>query len=558
MTDVEAQGNGHKGSEESKALTEDKVPEVKIAAAEKSKAAEDDEFKGLTKEELLRYATDPFWVRLRWILFIAFWLIWLAMLAASVVIIIYAPKCPSPDPKVWWQKGPIYKLNVATFKDSDNDGKGDIKGLMGELDYMVDTGINTILLSDIFKGTEAGNGEYGVIDYMSINPDLGTKADWDNLFNELHARNIKVIVDLPVDRTSEQHEWFELSAAREPEFADFYVWQAAAEAGWNMQAERGEAFYVGEGALPQLNLKNEKVVTKLEEILKYWMDSGVNGFNIDSFNNAGADMAERQVFIKKLRSTIDSYSAEEQHILVSLGDRSMAEAKEMYGDAINENHVGELFHLVGFAPMSAQSSLDADIIAEYWNKTAAVMPANAWPTFSASGSGSRIAAANPDMVDAVNMLSLLLPATPVIVYGEELGLEEDNMNWVEMQNNQTQAAREGRQTHYTVFSSLQDLRHQEAILFGDMKMEAWQGCLVLLRVKKGNPGYLLIINFREDKVKLDLQKTPNIAENLRMLVNSVNGVEFSLPDPDLPKSMPSSDVVMEPRQARIFTFVPVF
>ena len=76
----------------------------------------------------MRFATDPFWVRLRWILFVLFWIIWIAMLVASIVIIIYAPKCPSPDPKQWWQKGPIYKVDIANFKDSNNDGTGDIKG----------------------------------------------------------------------------------------------------------------------------------------------------------------------------------------------------------------------------------------------------------------------------------------------------------------------------------------------------------------------------------------------------------------------------------------------
>ena len=77
----------------------------------------------------MRFATDPFWVRLRWILFVLFWIIWIAMLVASIVIIIYAPKCPSPDPKQWWQKGPIYKVDIANFKDSNNDGTGDIKGI---------------------------------------------------------------------------------------------------------------------------------------------------------------------------------------------------------------------------------------------------------------------------------------------------------------------------------------------------------------------------------------------------------------------------------------------
>merc|ERR1711962_330763 len=102
---------------------------------EKEKEVEAEGFKGLTKDELMQYANNPFWVRLRWVLFIAFWVIWVAMLVASIAIIVYTPKCPSPEPKQWWQKGPVYKASVQDFPDTNNDGKGDLVGMKENADY---------------------------------------------------------------------------------------------------------------------------------------------------------------------------------------------------------------------------------------------------------------------------------------------------------------------------------------------------------------------------------------------------------------------------------------
>merc|ERR1712037_1037737 len=171
--------------DEAKGLTETMDQKVNIAPSdtkiEMGKEKEKEEgFKGLSKEELMQFANDPFWVKLRWVLFILFWIIWVAMLAASVVIIIYAPKCPSPEAKQWWQKGPVYKSNVQDFPDADGNKAHDLKA------------------------------EYG------------TMEDWKSLSQALQERGIRVIVDFVPGSTSEHHAWYEEAQAKNVDFASYY------------------------------------------------------------------------------------------------------------------------------------------------------------------------------------------------------------------------------------------------------------------------------------------------------------------------------------------------
>merc|ERR1712080_469762 len=158
--------------------------ETKIDMEKEKKEVEAEGFKGLSKDELMQYANDPFWVRLRWILFVLFWVIWVAMLAASIAIIVYTPKCPSPEPKVWWQKGPVYKASVKDFPDVDNDGQGDLKGMKESADYLVSAWVGTVA------------------------QERGSMEDWKDLVTALQDRNIRVMVEMDPTSTSE-HLWYE-------------------------------------------------------------------------------------------------------------------------------------------------------------------------------------------------------------------------------------------------------------------------------------------------------------------------------------------------------------
>merc|ERR1712088_1153660 len=149
-------------------LTESSDQKVNIAPSdtkiEMGKEKEKEEgFKGLSKEELMQFANDPFWVKLRWVLFILFWIIWVAMLVASVVIIIYAPKCPSPEAKQWWHKGPVYKSAVTDFPDAGGNNETNLKDVKENIDYLVGLGVGSVYLTSVLSPSnlEQVKQEYG-------------------------------------------------------------------------------------------------------------------------------------------------------------------------------------------------------------------------------------------------------------------------------------------------------------------------------------------------------------------------------------------------------------
>jgi len=569
MADLEAQRNGT--HEETKVLTEEKVPAVKVTSPVKEAV---EEFKGLSKAELMKYADDPTWVRIRWFLFVLFWLVWLAMLVASIVIIVHAPKCPSPEPKEWWQKGPVYSVDIPTFKK-------DIKGLESELEYLVDAGVSTLYLSAFFKGsglvsgdslpTQYG-GQYGVSDYKDVAPELGSLADWDNLVEQLKERKMKVIVDFIPDATSPMHEWFERSVARDPEFEDFYIWSDNAGSGWEQSSDRGQAYYVGGHSLPQLNLRNEKVVAELESVLRFWLDRGVDGFNLVGYETLvektdfqGTDVEASEELVRQFRRVIDDNSLEaESKILMSLTGLELAETLPLYGRNISAAHVGDLFHLVGAKPLShmdggsvfgSDGVVDVDAIVAYIKSLESVRATNAWPIFR-TGEGI-----NKDKVDTFNMLSMILPATPFHPQGAELGVSSNftqEVDWSarDAQRNHTAA----QPTHLSVYAKASEmLRHQKTILFGDIEARNMDGVLVLARVKKGNPGYLLLFNSNGVEATRDISSIKHIAENIKLEIKSVRDERVVYSDEEADKtSFEAKSVKLMALEAKLFTFVPKF
>jgi len=579
--------------DEAKGLTSNE-PVVKITSNETKidigKLKEDgSEFQGLTKEELMKYANDPFWVKLRWFLFVLFWIIWVAMLVASVVIIIYSPKCPSPEPKQWWQKSPLYKMDISELKD-------DKPSLNEKLDYLVSTGIGTLYLTDVFQSPKRATKSLDISNFERVNSAYGSLDDWKKLLESLKERDQRVVIDFVPNHTSDQHEWFEKSIAQDPEYRDFYVWVEGdasnppnawtvqdgkgGSPAWSWNSERG-AWYLhtfGEHQ-PDLNLKNDKVLGEMKKVLQYWIDTGVNGFVLHDVKYLFDDTSlisyedtlgeQNKNILKDFRSVLDK-ETEDSGIpcilyadLATSGDKI---EKNLYGTITGAN-VGDLVHL----PLSTRPSLtaSADSFKNYFYNYMDSLPIDAWPSFTMKSTQLE-----ESLVDAITMFKMLLPGTTLSESGEELGM--DNMDWPTANTQQSET-----ESHLQLYSLLANkLRHQEAILFGEVNNRTAfvreETVFGLTRVKKGNPGYLLLINFddvekvvdvtggkisddmtEEEKKEIEMKKIKHVPASVRMMTRSVQ-INASIDPSEETKRFDSDAIPMKPKEGKIFTFVPEF
>ncbi|KAL8243580.1 hypothetical protein R6Q59_009838 [Mikania micrantha] len=203
----------------------------------------------------------------------------------------------------WWKEASVYQIYPASFKDSNGDGVGDIPGIISELDYIKSLGVDVVWLSPILQSPQVDMG-YDISDYKDIHRPYGTMADHDALIKGLHDRGMKYVLDLVVNHTSDQHEWFKQSrSSKENPYRDWYYWRPARydadgnrmppnnwEAAFSGSAwewdETTQEYYLHLFAVeqPDLNWENPKVVEAVHDIVRFWLDRGVDGFRMDVIN----------------------------------------------------------------------------------------------------------------------------------------------------------------------------------------------------------------------------------------------------------------------------------
>lgn len=204
----------------------------------------------------------------------------------------------------WWKQGVIYQIYPRSFKDSDGDGIGDLKGITAKLDYLQELGIDAVWLSPVFRSPQDDNG-YDVSNYKEIDPMFGTLEDMDRLIQQAKKHNIRIIMDIVFNHSSDEHPWFiEARKSRSNPYHDYYIWKERPTglrsvflgSAWQYVPEVNE-YYLHQFSVkqPDLNWANESLRKDLYSIINWWIDRGVGGFRFDVADRFGKDIDAEQM-----------------------------------------------------------------------------------------------------------------------------------------------------------------------------------------------------------------------------------------------------------------------
>lgn len=201
--------------------------------------------------------------------------------------------------KVWWKEAIVYQVYPRSFMDSNGDGIGDLKGVTSKLDYLKDLGIDVIWICPMYKSPNDDNG-YDISDYQDIMAEFGTMADFDELLEEVHKRDMKLILDLVINHTSDEHPWFiESRSSKDSPKRDWYIWRDGKDGGfpnnwesifsgpaWRYDKETEQYFmHIFSARQPDLNWENPEVRDALQSMVNWWLDKGIDGFRVDAISH---------------------------------------------------------------------------------------------------------------------------------------------------------------------------------------------------------------------------------------------------------------------------------
>ncbi|MCA1377849.1 MULTISPECIES: alpha-amylase family glycosyl hydrolase [unclassified Bradyrhizobium] len=364
------------------------------------------------------------------------------------------------DNENWWRDGIFYQIYPRSFQDSDGDGVGDLAGILKRLPYVKSLGVDAIWLSPIFPSPMADFG-YDISDYVGIEPLFGTMADFDALLAAAHDNGLKLILDLVPNHTSDLHPWFtESRSSRDNPKRDWYIWRDPAPGGgvpnnwlsefggsaWAFDEATGQYYYHAFLAQqPDLNWRNPDVRKAIYDVMRFWLDKGVDGFRVDVIwhlikdaefrdNPANPHYVEGRPPNEKI---LTQYSTDQPEVHDVIAE--MRRVTDSYGARVL---IGEIYlplhRLVAYYGndlTGAQMPFNFALLSTFWSARSIekiiedyekALPRGAWPNW-VLGNHDRPRVASrvgPEQARVAAMLLLTLRGTPTLYYGDEIGMHQ--------------------------------------------------------------------------------------------------------------------------------------
>jgi maltose alpha-D-glucosyltransferase/alpha-amylase len=378
----------------------------------------------------------------------------------------------------WYKNAIFYELYVRAFKDSKGDGKGDLRGATQKLDYLKNLGVNCLWLLPIYPSPLRDDG-YDISDYYNVISDYGTMDDFQELLDAAHSRGIRVIMDLVLNHTSDQHPWFQAARAdpKSP-YRDYYVWSDTNNrykeariifldtetSNWTWDEKAGQYFWHRfYSTQPDLNFDNPAVRQEMLNVMKYWLDMGVDGFRADAvpylFERDGTNcenLPETHHYLEEIRQFLDEHYP--GRILLAEANQWPEDVIQYFGDGSNEFHMGFHFPLMPRIFMALRRE-DRTPLEWILSRTPAIPESCQWCIFLRNhdeltlemvteeerqwmwqeyapeprmrlnlGIRRRLAPLldnNKQKILLANSLLFTMPGSPILYYGDEIGMGDD-------------------------------------------------------------------------------------------------------------------------------------
>ncbi|OWA52149.1 Maltase A2 [Hypsibius exemplaris] len=537
-----------------------------------------------TRADLMKYKEAPFWSRFRMCLLLLLWVAIFGLTGGAVYLVASSGRACAEENWAtgWWRNSLMYQINVRTFQDSDSDGIGDLAGVRSRLDYLQSIKVETIVLNPIFMGVH-GNS-FAVTDFSNIDPQIGTLQDFNELVADVHARNMTIVIDFVVTHTAREHAWFPPSEMATPAFSadviqtrDFYVWhdgvwdtseldyQGRTIPGppnsWKTRDDGRSTAWTWSGtrkqyhlhhlsnALPTLNYASETLKNVMDDVLRFWLRRGVDGFRVltvkDIFPGPSKYIAnlsdpalpvETTALLKRWRGIMDTPSSGGRSgihkVLIVDGEGVSISQLGIFGvDLVVNANLMKWNSTVKNPGQHIAALIDSAL------KTATHRNPVSWAVgnYDEHRAASRVGSL--ELVDAVNIIYMLLPGTVMAFYGDELGLKDaaqssprdrnypadgpqitpmlwtldalagftnsSNGPWISIpkphQRSDVQSQLQTRRSHLKVFQQLAELRKTSA-----MRNAAYRAGVVgetvfsFVRQLKWGSGYLILVDLRKN------------------------------------------------------------